>query len=85
MKCYDLNKKLSHLMYWDKNNLQRQVVSQKLPVDDFTWVKNAPYSKESWNYNENNYLPFLLKRKKIEKREKILCVSYMIKINMMYI
>lgn len=47
MKCYDLNKKLSHLMYWDKNNLQRQVVSQKLPVDDFTWVKNAPYSKES--------------------------------------
>ena len=29
-------------MYWDKNNLHRQVVSQKLPVDDFTWVKNEP-------------------------------------------
>ena len=40
MKDYDKSKELSYLEYWDVNNLYGQAMSQKLPANDFKWVKD---------------------------------------------
>ena len=39
MKDYDKNKESSYLKYWDINNLYGRPMSQKLPVNDFKWLK----------------------------------------------
>ena len=41
MKNHDKNKKSSYLQYWDVNNLYDQVMSQKLPVNNFGWIKDT--------------------------------------------
>ena len=38
-KNYDKNIKSLYLMYLDANNLYGWAMSQKLPVDGFTWIK----------------------------------------------
>ena len=40
MKDYDKNKKSSYLQYWDANNLYRWAMSQKLPANNFEWIKD---------------------------------------------
>ena len=39
MKDYDKNKESSYLQYWDVNNLYGWAMSQKLPVNNFQWIK----------------------------------------------
>ena len=47
MKDYDKNKVSSHLWYWYVNNLYGWAMSQKLPVNNFGWVK------VTWQFNED--------------------------------
>ena len=55
MKNYDKYIQPSYLMYLDANNLCGWTMSQKLPVNDFKWVKNLSKSNERFrkNYDEN--------------------------------
>ena len=39
MKDYDKNKEPSCLQYWDVNNLYGWTISQRLPVNNFEWIK----------------------------------------------
>ena len=41
MKNYDKNKELSYIQYWDVNNLYGWAMSQKLPVNNFEWIKDT--------------------------------------------
>ena len=93
-KDYDKNKESSYLQYWDVGNLYEWAMSQKLPVNNFEWLKDTSQFNEDFikNYNEKsdgryfvevdvqyteklyelyNDLPFLPKRMKIEKVEKL--------------
>ena len=39
MKNYDKNNESSYIEYLDANNLYEWTMSQKLPVNEFKWVK----------------------------------------------
>ena len=56
MKNYDKNKELSYLQFWDVNNLYGQVISQKLPVNNFQWLKDTSQFNEDFirSYNEES-------------------------------
>ena len=41
MRDYDEYKELSNLKYWDVNNLYHCTMSQKLPVNNFEWIKDT--------------------------------------------
>ena len=41
MEDYDKNKESSYLQYWDVNNLYDWAMSQKLPVNNFQWIKDT--------------------------------------------
>ena len=47
MEDYGNNKETSYLKYWDINNLYSREMSQKLPVNDFKWVKDVSEFDES--------------------------------------
>ena len=53
MKDYDKYKESSYLQYWDVNNLQNYAMSQKLPVNNFEWIKYTSQYNEDFikNYN----------------------------------
>ena len=54
MKDYDKNKEPSHLQYYDVNNLYGWAMSQKLPLNNFEWIKDTSQFNEDFieNYNE---------------------------------
>ena len=56
MKDYDKNKELSYFQYWDVNDLNAWATSQKLPVNDFEWIKDISQFTEDFinNYNEES-------------------------------
>ena len=56
MKDYDKNKDSSYLQYWDVNHLYGWAMSQKLPVNNFEWIKYTSQFSEDFikNYNEEN-------------------------------
>ena len=60
-KNYDQNTE-SYLIFLDANNLYGWAMSQKLPVNDFKWVKNLSKSNESFmkNYDENSTTAYFL-------------------------
>ena len=56
MKDYDKNKESSYIQYWDVNNLYGWEMSQKLPVNDFEWIKDTSQFNEDFIkiYNEES-------------------------------
>ena len=56
MKNYDENKESSYVQYLDTNNLYGWAMSQKLPVNNFNWVKNKSKIDEKFikNYDEDS-------------------------------
>ena len=58
MESYSKNIQSSYIQYLDANNLHGWAMSQKLPVNDFKWVKQGELSKfnEDFikNYDENS-------------------------------
>ena len=41
MKDYDKDKKSSYIQYWNVNNLYGWAISQRLPVNNFEWIKDT--------------------------------------------
>ena len=41
MEDYDKNIVSSHFQYWDVNNFYGWIMSQKLPVNNFQWIKDT--------------------------------------------
>ena len=56
MRDFDKNKELSYIQYWDVNNLYGWAMSQKLPVNNFEWIKDTSQFNEDFikNYNEES-------------------------------
>ena len=56
IKDYDKNKKSSYLQYWDVKILSGCVMSQKLLVHNFEWIKVTSQFNEDFikNYNEES-------------------------------
>ena len=56
MKDYDKNKESPYIQYWDLNNLYGWTMSQKLPVNNFEWIKDTSQFNEDFikNYNEES-------------------------------
>ena len=52
----DVFKESSYLNYWDINNLYRQAMSQKLPVNNFEWIEETTQFNEDFikSYNEES-------------------------------
>ena len=50
------NKDLSYIQYWDLNNLYGLAKSQKLPVNNFKWIKDTSQFNEDFikDYNEKS-------------------------------
>ena len=53
MKNYDENKESSYIQYLDANNLYGWAMSQKLPVNNFNWVKNKSKIDEKFIKNDD--------------------------------
>ena len=62
MNNYDKNKESSYIQYLDASNLYCLVVSQKLPVNGFKWVKNTSKIDEEFmkNYDEDTDKGYIL-------------------------
>ena len=56
MKDYDKNKESRYLQYWDANNLCGWAMSQKLPENNFEWIKDTSQFNEDLIkiYNEES-------------------------------
>ena len=56
MKYYDKDKESSYFQYWGVNNLYGWATSQKLPVNNFEWIKvtSQSYDDLKKNYNEES-------------------------------
>ena len=56
MKDYDKNKESTYLQYWGVNNLYEWAMWQKLPVNNFEWIKDISQFNEDFirNYNEKS-------------------------------
>ena len=63
MKNYDKNGESSYLQYWHVNNLYSGAMSQKLPGNNFEWMKDTFESNEDFmnNYNKKVMKDILLK------------------------
>ena len=56
MKDYNKNKESSYIQYWDVNKLYGRAVLEKLPVNNFEWIKDTSQFNEDFikNYNEES-------------------------------
>ena len=63
MKDYDKNKESSYLLYWVVNKLSGLAMLQKLPVNNFEWIKDTSELNEDFmkNFNEESDEGFFLK------------------------
>ena len=53
MKDFDKNKESSYIQYWDVNNLYVWAMSQKLPINNFEWIKDTSQFIEDFIKNNN--------------------------------
>ena len=53
---------MSYIQYWDVNNLYGWTISQKLPVNNFEWIKDTSQFNENFikSYNEESDEGYLL-------------------------
>ena len=63
MKFYDKNKESPYIQYRDVNNLYVWAMSQKLPLNNFEWIKDTSWFDEDFikNYNEESDEAYFLK------------------------
>ena len=63
MKDYDKNKESSCLQYLDVNNLYGWAMQQKLPVNNFEWIKDISQFNEDFieDFNEESEKEYFLK------------------------
>ena len=63
MEHYHKNKESSYIQYWYVTNLYGWAISQKPPVNNFEWVKDASHFNDDFikNYNEESNKGYLLK------------------------
>ena len=56
MKDYDKNKESSYFQYWYGNNLYDCAMSQKVPVNNFDWIKDTSQFNKDFrkNYDEES-------------------------------
>ena len=73
MKDYDKKKESSYIQYWDVNNFYDWAMLQKLPVNNFEWIKDTSH------FNENFIIP-----KKVMKYTKKSDEGYFLKIDFRY-
>ena len=54
MKKNDKNKESSYILYWDVNNLYQWEMLQKLPLNNFEWIKHTSQFNKDFikNYDE---------------------------------
>ena len=86
MKDYDTDRESSYLKYRDANNLYGWAMSQKLPINNFEWIKDTSQFNEETDkgyllevdvkypkklHEFHNDLPFSLERMRTEKVEKL--------------
>ena len=59
---YDKNEESLYILYLDAHNLYGWAMSQKLPVNNFKWVKDTSRINEEFikNYNENSNKGYIL-------------------------
>ena len=48
MKDYEKNQESSYFQYWDTNSLYGWATSQKLPVNNFEWIKDTAQFNEGF-------------------------------------
>ena len=62
MENYNNNEESSYIQYLNANNLYGWAMSQKLPVNNFKWVKDTSRINEEFitNYNENSNKGYIL-------------------------
>ena len=51
MNDYVENKELPYIQYWDVNNLYGWAMLQKLPVNNFEWIKGFPQFNDDFTKN----------------------------------
>ena len=82
MKNYDKSKESSYIQYLDVNNLYGAAMSEKLPINEFKWVKknsDKGYILEvdvdypSKLHRLHSDMPFLPERMKIDKTQNLVC------------
>ena len=63
MKNYDKNKESSYILYWDVNNLYQWEMLQKLPLNNFEWIKHTSQFNKDFikNYDEKAMKDIFLK------------------------
>ena len=71
MKDYDKNKELSYPHYCDVNNLYGLAILQKLPVNNFKWIKNTSQFNESFIKNYNEWCFLEVNVQYLEKLQKL--------------
>ena len=54
MNHFDKMKDSPNLQYWDVNNLYGWVLTRKLPVNDFKWVKDISKFNEKFLKSQND-------------------------------
>ena len=65
MKDYGKNKEWSYIQYWDVKDLYRWAMSQKLPVNNFEWMKDTSQFNDNFtkSYNEESGEEYFLEEK----------------------
>ena len=63
MKNYDKNKESSYILYWDVKNLYQWEMLQKLPLNNFEWIKHTSQFNKDFikNYDEKAMKDIFLK------------------------
>ena len=73
MKDYDKNKELLYIQYWGVNDLYGWAMLQKLPANNFEWIKDTSQFNKDFikNYNEKSDEGYFLEVQYLEKLQEL--------------